>query len=435
MYLFYSMLLGIAVVVTAPWWLARMLFSGKYRAGLRERLGRVPARLGRAEGCIWIHAVSVGEVLAISKLVDGLRERFPDRRIVISTTTDTGQKLARERFAQENVFYYPLDFGSAIRPYLRQLRPSLVVLAESEFWPNFLHLARSSGTRIAVVNARVSDRSLARYLRLRGLWCRILCNLDVFLAQSEEDARRLIAIGAPAARVQIAGNLKFDVAPPKSLPGIEMLRNVLHAAGAVLVCGSTAEREEAIILRAFSDVVVNHPGVVFILAPRRPERFEEVAELIAASGLKFWRRSKLSGTESLSGGVLLLDSIGELAALYSLASVAFVGGSLVWHGGHNILEPAHSGVATLVGPHTDNFRDVINLFARAGAVRIVSSNELSGELLRLLDDASVRQELGRRAANLVRQHRGATERTISALAELLKEFPAIEAQPAVESAK
>lgn len=419
MSLFYSVLLGIALVVTAPWWLVRMLTHGKYRAGLGERLGRVPVRLGAVQGCIWVHAVSVGEVLAVSGLVAGLRARFPERRVVLSTTTDTGQKVARERFGEGNVFYYPLDFSFAIRPYLRVLRPSLIVLAESEFWPNFLRLAHRSGARIAVVNARVSDRSLPRYLRLRVLWRRMLRDIDVFLAQSEEDARRLIAIGAPEARVRVGGNLKFDVQPPPALPVTDMLRRVLAPARAVVVCGSTAEGEEPIVLRAFGAVLQEHPLAMLILAPRRPERFDAVAGLLAASGLKFWRRSQLAGTESLTGGALLLDSIGELAALYSLASVAFVGGSLVPHGGHNILEPAQFGVATLVGPHTENFRDIIRIFERAGAVKVVTPKAFAGELLRLLDSENARQQLGQHAAEVVRQQRGATARTLDELEKLI----------------
>ena len=429
MYFLYSLLLGLAVVLASPWWLARMLVQGKYRAGLGERLGRVPARLGPAAGCIWVHAVSVGEVLAVSGLVAGLRARFPERRLLVSTTTGTGQKLARERFGEYNVFYYPLDFGFAIRRCLRALRPSLVVLAESEFWPNFLRLACRSGARIAVVNARVSDRSLPRYFRLRALWRHVLRDLDLFLAQSDEDARRLIAIGASEARVRVSGNLKFDVRPPEALQAMEMFRRVLEPATAVIVCGSTVDGEEPIALRAFSAVLERHPQAVLILAPRRPERFDSVGDLLAASNLKFWRRSQLAGSEALSGGVVLLDTIGELGALYSLASVAFVGGSLVPRGGHNILEPAQFGAATLVGPHTENFRDIVSIFQNARAVKVVSSNTFAGELLRLLDDVGARQELGRRAADVVRQQRGATERTITALTSLLADRPATEAVP------
>ena len=429
MYPLYSLLLGLTVVVTAPWWLARMLARGKYRAGLGERLGGVPARLGPASGCIWVHAVSVGEVLAVSGLVARLRARFPERRVLVSTTTETGQKLARERFGAENVFYYPADFSFAIRRYLRALRPSLIVLAESEFWPNFLRLAHSSGARIAVVNARVSDRSLPRYLWLRGLWRRVLRDLDIFLAQSNADARRLVAIGAPESRVGIGGNLKFDVRPPEAVPAIEIVRRALQPATVVVVCGSTTEGEEQIILRAFTAALQKHPRTALILAPRRPERFDAVANLIAASGLKFCRRSQLAGAGSLSGGVLLLDTIGELATLYSLASIAFVGGSLVSHGGHNILEPGQFGVAILVGPHTENFRDIVSIFEAARAVIVVRPDTFAGELLRLLDNVDARQELGQRAADVVRQHRGATERTLAALASLLAEQPAPEVVP------
>src|SRR5579864_1433683 len=214
MYFLYSVVAAVGLLLSSPWWLLRMLTSGKYRAGLDERLGRFPARLKyqarRGQG-IWIHAVSVGEVLAVSALVHELRELYPDHRIVISTTTQAGHQIARNRYGPENVFYFPIDLGFAIRPYLRRLHPQLVIMAETEFWPNFLHLARKSGANIAVVNARISNRSLPGYRRWRTLLSPVLQNIDVFLAQSEEDRERLIAIGAPAERVQVSGNLKFDV--------------------------------------------------------------------------------------------------------------------------------------------------------------------------------------------------------------------------------
>lgn len=429
MYLLYSAVLGAALLVTLPYWLVRMLTAGKYRAGLAERLGRVPARLragGSAAGCIWVHAVSVGEVLAVNGLVDALRARFPSRRVVISTTTASGQKLARECFGQGDVFYFPLDFAFAIRPYLRALQPALLMLAETEFWPNFLRLARQSGAQVAVVNARISDRSLPGYLRWRALWRRILRGVSLLLAQSEEDQRRLVAIGAPPERVRVGGNLKFDARPPAALPMVETLRAQMQSAGAgpALVCGSTVEGEEPPLLRAFQKVLEKHPRAVLLLAPRHPERFDAVWNLIQSTGMKRWRRSQLAGDQPIAGGVLLLDTIGELAALYALASLAFVGGSLVPRGGHNILEPAQYGLPILVGPHTENFRDIVNIFLRAEAVKVVQADDLAAEFLRLLDDAPARQALGGRAAAVVREQQGATERTLAAIQTLLADYPA-----------
>jgi 3-deoxy-D-manno-octulosonic-acid transferase len=422
MHILYSMTLSLWLVLSAPWWAVQMLRHGKYRAGLGERFGRVPERIlagHDARPCIWVHAVSVGEVLAVSGLITQLRQRFSGHRIVISTTTATGQKLARDRFGAENVFYFPLDFASAIRPYLRALQPELVVIAETEFWPNFLRLAHESGTRIAIVNARISDRSFPRYRALRSLVRRVLSGVDAFLAQSEEDARRLREIGAASDRVQVAGNLKFDVKPPAEPPLVSALRKSFGESGAgpVLVCGSTVEGEEPLVLEPFKRVLAGFPKAVLLLAPRHPERFAAVAELLASSGLPYLRRSQLGSEVSVQGGsVLLLDTIGELGAAYSLADVAFVGGSLAPRGGHNILEPALFGAAVLVGPHTENFRDIITLFAKADAVRVVADgDELGAVFTELLSDEQKRKALGARAAAVMKQHSGTTARTLNTL--------------------
>ncbi len=425
MYLLYSFALAAAFLVSAPYWLIQMLRQGKYRAGVGERLGRVPARLLRppAPAVVWMHAVSVGEVLAASGLIEELKLLFPGGRVVVSTTTTTGQKLARERFGEENVFYFPLDFAFAIRPYLRALQPRLVVLAETEFWPNFLRLARGSGARVTVVNARISDRSLPGYRRWRGLLTPILRNVKLFLAQSEEDKRRLISIGAAAERVQVAGNLKFDTHAAFPPPALETVRAALAAAGPAqtLVCGSTVEGEEELLLRAFATVLARHPQAAMVLAPRHPERFDAVAGLLAASGIPWRRRTALAADERVAGGVLLLDTIGELGAVYALGSVAFVGGSLVPRGGHNILEPAQRGAAILVGPHTENFRDIIRLFDRAGALRIVrpEPQALADALLQLLGDRGAREHLGELARRTWHAQAGATQRTADALAVVM----------------
>ncbi len=408
-----------------PYWIFQMARHGKYRAGLAERLGRVPARLRlptAAEPAIWVHAVSVGEVLAVAGLVEELQRRFPRHRIFVSTTTDTGQALARKRFGEANVFYFPMDFAFAIRGYLRALQPRLVIIAETEFWPNFLRLAHASGARIAVVNARISDRSLPRYRRWRGLLRGVLDHVDLLLAQTAEDAARLREIGATEERVRVAGNLKFDIPVPAAPAVVAMLRKSLAATEArpVLVCGSTVDGEEPLLLKAFENVLVPHPRAMMVLAPRHPERFAVVAALLEQMSIRFSRRSVWNG-EDLGGGVLLLDTIGELAALYALADIAFVGGSLVPRGGHNILEPAQRGVPIVVGQHTENFRDIVSLFRSRNAVRVAGPAELPLVFLELLanDHDEERRALGQRAAETMRSQVGATALTVSALEELL----------------
>ncbi len=419
----YSVALAAGMLVSLPYWLFQMARHGKYRRGFAERLGRVPGRLvlpQENEAVIWVHAVSVGEVLAIAGLVEELQRRLPQHRILISTTTDTGQALARQRFGERNVFYFPMDFAFVIRPYLRSLKPRAVVIAETEFWPNFLRLAHDSGARVAVVNARISDRSWPSYRRFRWLLRKVLSNVDLFLAQTTEDVSRLEDIGANAERVRVAGNLKFDIAPPARPAIAETLRASIagEGAGPVLVCGSTVDGEEPLLLKAFENVLVQHPQAVMILAPRHPERFSAVEALLGQMSIRFWRRSEWSG-EALTGGVLLLDTIGELAALYALADVAFVGGSLVPRGGHNIIEAAQYGVATVVGNHIENFREIVSLFQKRDAVRIVGPAELPLMLMELLADDAKRKELGQRAFETLRSQSGATVRTAEALQELL----------------
>jgi len=428
-YFLYSLLLGVAMLLSLPYWLYQVLRHGKYRAGFAERMGKVPARLTPLETTaprrvIWVHAVSVGEVLAVSGLVEAMRSGFAQHRVLVTTTTDTGQELARTRFGEENVFYFPMDFAFAVRPYFETLRPELVVLAETEFWPNFLRLAHASGARIAVVNARVSDRSWPSYRRFRWALRKMLAQVDLFLAQTEQDAERLRSIGAPADRVGVSGNLKFDTNPSAPPPIVESLRRALagEGAGPVLICGSTVEGEEPPLLKTFENVRVEHPRAVMILAPRHPERFDDVAILLQQLGIRFCRRTCWQG-EALAGGVFLVDSIGELAALYALADVAFVGGSLVPRGGHNIIEPAQHGVAIVVGSHTDNFRDIVALFQRRDAVRIVSLSDLPLTLMHLLANSAERRALGQRAAETMQSQMGATTRTLEALQNLLAANP------------
>jgi len=420
MYWIYSALLGISLLVSLPYWLWQRIRHGKYRVGLGQRLGGVPEHLKGGSPTIWLHAVSLGEVLAVTPLVEGLKQRFPAFRVAVSTTTDTGQELARARFGESNTFYFPLDFVSTIRPYLDVLKPKLVIVAETEFWPNFLHWTRRSGARIAIVNARISDKSWPGYRRFRGLLKRVLQEVDLFLTQTEEDRRRLIDIGAPAERVAVSGNLKFDSPPPSPTAIVASLGAAFAKSGStpVLVCGSTVEGEEPLVLQAFVNILASYPRAVMVLAPRHPERFAEVAALLNDLGLQFWKRSLWSG-EPIAGGVLLLDTIGELSSLYGLADVAFVGGSLVPKGGHNIIEPAQHGVPIVVGNHTENFRDIVGLFQSRDAVRVVGPAEFPLVLMELISNPAERAALGKRAAETLQSQTGATERTLAALQALM----------------
>jgi 3-deoxy-D-manno-octulosonic-acid transferase len=430
-YSLYSVLLLLALIVSTPWWLLEMLRHGKYRTGLSERLGTVPDRLFHqvAVNTIWIHAVSVGEVLAISRVLEELHAQLPGWRIVVSTTTDTGQKLARERFGENNVFYVPLDLPFAVRAYLQALRPKLLVLAESEFWPNLLHFARLSGASVAVVNARVSDRSLPGYLRIRKLLRRVMQNVQLFLAQSEEDAHRLVQVGAPAERVHVSGNLKFEVKLPAKCELVSRFFTALEQEeiGPVLLAGSTLEGEEAMLLETFRQVVSRYPGALLVLAPRHPERFEPVASLLASSDVRY-QRSQWDGLKPIAGGIFLLDSIGELASLYEFADLAFIGGSLVPRGGHNVLEAAQFGRPILVGPYTQNFREIIEVFRKADALCVVTPQSLTSTVLHLLEHDNEREALGRRAAAMMRSQQGATERTVNALLALLPESGPVTAE-------
>jgi 3-deoxy-D-manno-octulosonic-acid transferase len=426
----YSLLLATGLVVSAPWWLWRMATSGRYREGLGERLGFVPADLRAAvagKKTVWVHAVSVGEVLAAERLIAELKTALGDGWVVaVSTTTATGQKIARERLAHPGksspVFFYPLDFAFAVRRWLRVLRPSLLVLVESEFWPRMLVECERVGVPVAVVNARVSDRSFPRYMRLRRLWKPLLEKVSLFLAQGEESAERLREIGAPAEQVKVSGNLKYDMQPNENTAMVNVLRFLLRRRKLV-VAGSLLEGEEALLLDCWWEIRSKVPEAVLLLAPRHKERFERVAAMSRA-GFQFYRATELiaqaHGSNPLRRlkqlSVIFLDTIGDLAAVYSLADAAFVGGSLVPKGGHNPLEAARFGVPVLMGPSYENFREIVDGMRAADAIKIGDQNALKSSLTELLLDDN---GMGERAKRYFEAQPGATRRSIQALVRLI----------------
>jgi 3-deoxy-D-manno-octulosonic-acid transferase len=419
----YNVALLVGLVVSAPWWLWRMATTHKYREGLGERLGKVPERLLSGQDTrpvIWVHAVSVGEVLAVSRLLGELERALPAHRILLSTTTRTGQDLALQRIGGERVFYAPLDLPWATRAYLNALRPEMLVLAETEFWPNLLAGCFRRNIPVAVVNARISDRSWPRYRALRGLWKGFLSRLSVVLAQSEVDAERLRALGCTADRVSVAGNLKFDIRAAEEAEATRLLK-ALVPESVFVVAGSTLEGEESAVIAAHRSVLPQYPSLITVLAPRHPERFDYVAALLDASGAPWVRRSAWKGkpVESLAplepGSVVLLDTIGELASAYSLASVAIVGGSLVPAGGHNPLEPAQFGVAIVMGPHYANFRSITEDLRAHDALRITLIENLWPVLDELLGDREAARAIGQRAREVFEQQAGATARCVEAI--------------------
>lgn len=428
----YSLLYTLAFFALLPYFAYQAIFNRKYLGNLSGRLWLSPLA-GGSRPAIWLHAVSVGETIAAKPLIAALRQRFPEYRLVISTTTMTGQAVARQQIAEADaVCYFPFDWKSTVRRALNAVQPEIVVLMESELWLNFLDECRSRQIPTIVVNGRISDRSFPRSQKF-GFFIRRLYRLvNRFLMQSQIDAERAIKLGAPADRVAISGNLKYDIHDSRQSPTLAETARQLEETFALsqsplIVAGSTSEGEEQALLAAFAELrkVEGREATRLLIAPRHPERFNAVAELLEVSGVKFSRRSS-ANEWAKTAEVILLDTIGELAAIYRFASVVFVGGSLVPVGGHNILEAALYAKPIIVGPHMQNFREITAEFLRRNAlvqIRTTGTNQQIAELSRtfasLLSDQTRATRLGNNARQAIEANRGATARTVGAIAELL----------------
>jgi len=414
----YSCLLAVALIASSPWWLWRMATSGRYRAGLRGRLGEVPAELTRAvsgRDVIWLHAVSVGEVLAAEKLIVDLKAALPGWVVAVSTTTAAGHKVARERLVDVPLFYMPLDFAYTMLRYLGTLKPKLVVLMESELWPRMLTECERAGVPVVVVNARVSDRSYPRYLKLKRFWQPLLATVTLFLAQGDESGERLAKIGVAQRRIRVVGNLKYDAPLSDKLGLVAKLRANLPPTGEFVVCGSTLEGEEVDILAAWAKLMASGHGGVLLIAPRHPERFDPVVRLVGQRAIRVSEWVKAPRPFEF-GDILVLDSLGSLAAIYQVATVAFLGGSLVNKGGHNPLEPARFGVPVVMGPSYENFREIVDGMRTADAITIVEDGNLTLALHRAMTRG---RAMGMRGFRFFDAESGATYRTVLALLDVL----------------
>ena len=429
MYFVYSLLSLVLFVVVSPYFLYQAIRYKKYIGNLRERLGYLPITFNvDAEPSIWIHAVSVGEALTARALAADLKARYPRLRLYLSTTTMAGQQVARSslRHLVDGVFYFPFDWVFIVRRTLNLVKPRLFIMMETEIWPNLLHECRKRGIKTVMINGRISARSYPRYKLIRPLFRRVLADVDKFCMQSEESAHRLVDLGADKTRVTVTGSLKFDsleVPAPTAhgKPRERVLRFFrLSSHRTVIVAGSTMRGEESAVLRAFAKIKATQTHAVAILAPRQPERFGEVERLAREAGFVTIRRSELPIDAEPRADVIVLDSIGELAQLYQLATAVFVGGSLADHGGHNILEPAIFGKPIVIGPHMQNFREIAETFvANGAAIQVRSDRELDDTILALVRDPVHCARLGAAARALVEANRGAKGKTLAVIADLL----------------
>ncbi len=415
-------------VVVSPWFLYQAIRYKKYVSNLGQRMGYLPVSFNMdAERSIWIHAVSVGEVLTARPLARDLRARYPRLRVFLSMTTLAGQQLARRSVHDvDAVFYFPFDLGIFVRRTLDLVRPRLFLMMETEIWPNLLRECRTRGVKTAIVNGRLSQRSYPRYRLAKPFIGRILDDIDRFCVQSEESARRFIDLGANPGHITVTGSLKFDsleIASP-SIQGRARDRVLRHfripPSRPVVVAGSTMKGEEATVLRAFRRLRNASPNTLLVIAPRHPERFADVAQMCREEGLKTALRSELPIDAEPRADVVVLDSIGELATIYQIATVVFVGGSLVATGGHNVLEPAVFGKPIVFGPHMENFAEIADAFVANGAgIQVRGDRELDDVLTALMGDPVRRARLGAAARALVEANRGAKDKTLEVLEALL----------------
>lgn len=424
MFLIYNFLLYLGFLLYLP----KLIFQARYRQNLLERLGFLEDFT--LDKVIWLHCVSVGETQAARPLVKALRKQFPNHKLVISTTTPTGQELAKRVFSKdaEKIFYFPFDFRFSVRRVLKKLKPEVILLMETEIWFNFIYEASKEGVKVCIVNARLSEKSLERYKLIKNFLRKILEKVELILAQSETDAERFRTLGIQTSKVKITGNLKFDHPTDELEKDLtEYFRRRFNTGSKVILAASTHEPEEKWILKTFKILSERHPNLRLIIAPRHPERFDKVAEMINLFGYGFSRRSNPESEDDKTCRIILIDSIGELRALMPLAEIIFVGGSLIPHGGQNVLEAAIHRKPVVTGFYTMNFESIIKQFVENNAIiqlpKLTKENEIIETLVltfeKILSDETLKHSLAENAFSTLKSSKGASARTVKLLAQLL----------------
>jgi len=416
-YILYNLILIVITIVLSPYILFKLITVPKYRGGISQKLGRVRKgvlRILSNTRPIWVHAVSVGEVMAAHPLIRDLRKKYPNRKFILSTVTVTGNYTAKLRVPEADaVFYFPFDYPWIVRRVIKKINPAIVLIAETEIWPNFFRELKRQGIPSALINGRISPRSYGNYLKFKGFFTQVFEHVTLFCMQSEEDAGRIKDIGASADKVRVTGNLKFD----QKIPHAQQQQMVIAPGRKVITAGSTHRGEEAILLEIYSRLRKKHPDLVLIIAPRHPERFDEVCGLINSSGYECQRRTRLKGPVK---DVVLLDTIGELRAFYGLCNIAFVGGSLVKVGGQNLLEPAAMKKPVIFSRYMFNFKEISEAIIRAGGgIMVKDKDELYDKLDNLLTDKELAASIGEKAFKVIAENSGATARTIDAVQGLI----------------
>jgi len=417
MYILYNLILIIVTIVLSPYILFKLLTVPKYRGGISQKLGRVRKGVLRVLNNtrpIWVHAVSVGEVMAAHPLIRDLRKKYPNRKFILSTVTVTGNYTAKQRVPEADaVFYFPFDYPWIVRRVIKIINPAIVLVAETEIWPNFFRELKRQGIPSALINGRISPKSYGNYLKFKTFFTQVFEQVTLFCMQSEEDAVRIKDIGASADKVTITGNLKFD----QKIPTAQQLPVSIAPGRRVITAGSTHRGEEAILLEIYGRLRKRYPDLVLIIAPRHPERFDEVCGIITSAGYECQRRTRTKGPVK---DVVLLDTIGELRAFYGLCDIAFVGGSLVKVGGHNLLEPAAMKKPVIFSSYMFNFKEISEALIRAGGgIMVKDKDELYGKLDNLLADKELASSIGEKAFKVIAENSGATTRTIDAVHRLI----------------